>query len=179
MEQEIKAFTTTKEKELRDQAMKMREEIVAEINGALRAKIGAEKSALIFDSSGQSSKHAPLFIFNRQLPDLSDDLVSSLNAGSSVKASAPSLTSSDALRFACIDMDRAVAAFPSANVTEADAQKKQQAILDRITESARQLAETQQVDVVIDSSGQSLNNVPVLVSTHGLPDLTDKVIANK
>jgi len=152
---------------------------VAEINQALRAQVSAEKSALIFDSSGQSSKHAPLLISSRQLPDLSDDLVTSLNAGAPFNASVPSLISSDALRFACIDMDRAVAAFPAAKVTAEDAQKKQQEILDQVTGNARQLAETQQFDVIFDSSGQSLNGVPVLISNRDIPDLTDKVIANK
>ena len=75
MEREINDFRTAREKQLQEQALKMREAIVAKITAAVRARAGDQRLNLIFDSSGNSLNGVPLVLFSKDLPDLTDDLL--------------------------------------------------------------------------------------------------------
>lgn len=75
LEREINEFRTKREKELQEQAMKMREEIVAKITSALKARAGAESFNLVFDSSGESTNHLPVAVLSPGMPDLTDRIL--------------------------------------------------------------------------------------------------------
>ena len=121
MEREINEFRQTREKQLQTEVVKLREGIVAEITAALSTKIAAERSALIFDSSSTSLSGAPLILSTSRIPDLSDEVIATLNktAGKSASA-ATSLASSAGLQVGYIDMDRAFKAMPESKQAEAE-----------------------------------------------------------
>jgi len=75
LEREINEFRTKREKELQEQAMKMREEIVAKITSALKARAGAESFNLVFDSSGESTNYIPVALQSPGMPDLTDKIL--------------------------------------------------------------------------------------------------------
>jgi Skp family chaperone for outer membrane proteins len=168
-EQEIKNFVAGKEKELTEQAEVVRRQIVDEIVSALRAAVKGESSALIFDVSGEGSKGVPLLVIKGQLPDLSAEIVATINGGSARPASAPSLASTSALRVACADMRRAAAALPAEDSLAAI----------QFVERVRRIAATEKFDLVLDSSGLSASGVPLLLSVREIPDLTDKIVNAK
>jgi Skp family chaperone for outer membrane proteins len=75
LEREINEFRTKREKELQDQALKMREGIIAKMMSALTAKAGAENFNLIFDSSGGSTNSVPITVLFTGLPNLTEKIV--------------------------------------------------------------------------------------------------------
>ena len=122
-------------------------------------------------------------------------------------SAATPLASSSALRFGGVDINRAFKAVPEGKQAESEinalkenakaelanadaaarklkedeiqslATKKREPIIKKIGESVRQLAESGNFNVIFDTSGNSLNGVPLVISVHDLPDLTDDVIA--
>src|SRR5438067_2596688 len=75
LEREIHEFRTKREKELQDQAMKMREDIVAKITSTLKTRAGAESFNLVFDSSGESTNYVPVAVLARGMLDLTDRIL--------------------------------------------------------------------------------------------------------
>jgi outer membrane protein len=73
MEKEINDFRTAREKELQEQAVKLREGIVAKITPALKACAEREGFNLVFDSSGNSLNGVPIVVLTHDLPDLTDN----------------------------------------------------------------------------------------------------------
>jgi len=75
MEKEINDFRTSREKQLQEQALKMREGIVAKITPALKACAEREGFNLVFDSSGNSLNGVPIVVLTHDLPDLTDNVL--------------------------------------------------------------------------------------------------------
>ena len=205
MEHEMNEFRQRREGELQEQVFRMREGIVKEITDAITTSTASGRPALILDKSGNSLNGVPLVLFNAGIPDFSDGIVAALNKATSAGA-APSLVSSTRLKVANIDATRAFKAMPEtkqaeeeiaamrksaeAELANADAAakqakekelqdataKKREAIVAKLTAKVRHLAEAGGYNLVLDSSGQSLNGVPILLSTHEVPDLTDKIV---
>jgi serine/threonine protein kinase len=75
LEREINEFRTKREKELQDQATKMREEIVVKITSALKAQAEQENFNLVFDSGGQSTNYVPVVVLPPGMPDLTDGVL--------------------------------------------------------------------------------------------------------
>lgn len=126
MEREINEFRKAREKELQDQATKMRTELVAEIMKEIEARVAKIDMGIVLDISGQSLNGVPAILY-RELPDLSDQVVTALNqtgSKSRKKVSAEtSLASSVDIRFGCVDMDRAFKAMPETKQAEIEINK--------------------------------------------------------
>src|SRR6266446_9743054 len=97
MEREINEFRQTREKQLQEQAVRMRDGIVKEITDVVMEKVKSDNMDLVFDKSGQSLNGVPTLIFSRDNMDFTNDLIATLNkpgrletkpAGSTVKTTA-------------------------------------------------------------------------------------------
>jgi serine/threonine protein kinase/Skp family chaperone for outer membrane proteins len=74
-EKENSEFKTAREKQLEEQARKMREGIVAKITAALKATASEEHFNLVFDSSGLSANQVPVTVLVRGIPDLTEKVL--------------------------------------------------------------------------------------------------------
>jgi Skp family chaperone for outer membrane proteins len=75
MEKEISDFRTTREKQLQEQALRMRENIVSRIKMAVNDCAETERLNVAFDSSGNSLNGVPIVLLSRDIPDLTDAVV--------------------------------------------------------------------------------------------------------
>jgi outer membrane protein len=96
LEREITEFRETREKQLQEQAVRMRNGIVDEITKLVLVKVKAENYDLVMDRSGLSLNGVPILIFAKDGLDFSDDIVVELNknkpkdTGSASPAGSPS-----------------------------------------------------------------------------------------
>ena len=79
MEREINDFRQTREKQLQEQAVRMRDGIVKEITDVVMAKVKAANMDLVFDTSGVSLNGVPTVMFAKPEYDFTDDVVAQLN----------------------------------------------------------------------------------------------------
>ena len=79
MEREINEFRQTREKQLQDQAVRMRDGIVKEITDVVMAKVKAANMDLVFDTSGVSLNGVPTVMFAKPEYDFTNDVVAQLN----------------------------------------------------------------------------------------------------
>ncbi len=79
MEREINDFRQTREKQLQEQAVRMRDGIVKEITDVVMTKVKADKMDLVFDISGVSLNGVPTIMFARPDMDFTDSVVAQLN----------------------------------------------------------------------------------------------------
>jgi outer membrane protein len=97
MEREINEFRQTRERQLQEQALRMREGIVKEITDVVMEKVKANGLDLVFDKSGMSLNGVPLLMFSKDNVDFTNDIVTVLNkpgrATSSTSVDKPSATS--------------------------------------------------------------------------------------
>ncbi|MEY2550977.1 MAG: eukaryotic-like serine/threonine-protein kinase [Verrucomicrobiota bacterium] len=211
-EKEINDFRQARERQLQEQALRMREGLVKEIVDAIGGGLPRGTGALIVDASGMSQSGVSLMPYSRGLPNLSAEVISFLNAkrGGTIKFQQP-LVSSKTLRFAFVDMNHAFKAWPETQAAETKINEAKEAarkeydnakatrtekeasdfratrekelqeqaktvrdgLVAKIVAALQKRAERENFNVVFDSSGQSLNGVPVVTVAPGLPDLTD------
>ncbi|MGC3991052.1 MAG: OmpH family outer membrane protein [Chthoniobacteraceae bacterium] len=88
-ESEITDFKNTREKQLQEQAVRMRNSIVQEINGLVQAKVKSDNYDLVFDKSGMSLNGVPILVYSRDAMDFSDDIITQLNKNKPKDTSAP------------------------------------------------------------------------------------------
>jgi outer membrane protein len=97
MEREINEFRQTRERQLQEQALRMREGIVKEITDVVMDKVKANNLDLVFDKSGMSLNGVPLLMFSKDNVDFTNDIVTVLNkpgrSTSSASLDKPSATS--------------------------------------------------------------------------------------
>ncbi|HEY3602666.1 MAG TPA: OmpH family outer membrane protein [Chthoniobacterales bacterium] len=88
MEREINEFRQTREKQLQEQAVRMRDGIVKEISDVVMNKVKASNMDLVFDTSGVSLNGVPTVMFANPSYDFTSDVVTLLNkaAGPAPKA---------------------------------------------------------------------------------------------
>ena len=79
LEREINDFRQTREKQLQEQAVRMRDGIVQEITAVVMTKVKTANMDLVFDSSGVSLNGVPIVMFARPDMDFTNDVVSQLN----------------------------------------------------------------------------------------------------
>jgi outer membrane protein len=79
MEREITEFRQTRERQLQEQALRMREGIVKEITDVVMDKVKANNMDLVFDKSGMSLNGVPFLMYSRENTDFTNDIVSVLN----------------------------------------------------------------------------------------------------
>src|SRR5947208_14405579 len=79
MEREINEFRQTRERQLQEQALRMREGIVKEITDVVMDKVKANNMDLVFDKSGMSLNGVPVLMYSRDNADFTTDIISVLN----------------------------------------------------------------------------------------------------
>lgn len=79
MEREITEFRTTRERQLQEQALRMREGIVGEITEVVMEKVKSQNMDLVLDKSGMSLNGVPLVLYSRENAEFTSDIISALN----------------------------------------------------------------------------------------------------
>ena len=79
MEREINDFRQTREKQLQEQAVRMRDGIVKEITDIVMNKVRAENYDLVFDKSGVSLNGVPTLMFAKDNMDFTTEVITQLN----------------------------------------------------------------------------------------------------
>ena len=96
MEREINEFRQTRERQLQEQAMRMREGIVKEITDIVMEKVKANNMDLVFDRSGMSLNGVPVLMYSHDNVDFTSDIVAVLNKPGRVIPSEKTSTSPSA-----------------------------------------------------------------------------------
>ena len=79
MEREITEFRQTRERQLQEQALRMREGIVKEITDVVMERVKASKLDLVFDKSGNSLNGVPVVMYAPDSVDFTNDVITALN----------------------------------------------------------------------------------------------------
>ena len=79
MEREITEFRQTRERQLQEQALRMREGIVKEITDVVMERVKASKLDLVFDKSGNSLNGVPVVMYAPDSVDFTSDVIATLN----------------------------------------------------------------------------------------------------
>jgi outer membrane protein len=79
MEREISDFRQTRERQLQEQLMRVREGIVKEITDVVMEKVKANHFDLVFDKSGMSINGVPLLLYAPDNVDFTNDIIAVLN----------------------------------------------------------------------------------------------------
>ncbi len=88
MEREINEFRQTRERQLQEQALRMREGIVKEITDVVMDKVKTNSYDLVFDKSGMSLNGVPILLFSRDNAEFTNDIIAVLNKPGRVTDSA-------------------------------------------------------------------------------------------
>jgi len=107
MEREISDFRQTRERQLQEQLMRMREGIVKEITDVVIEKVKAKNLDFVLDKSGVSINGVPVVLYAPENVDFTSEIIATLNkpgrataSASSNKKTAPSASVSPAARAA-------------------------------------------------------------------------------
>jgi len=79
LDREIAEFRGTRERQLQEQYMRMRKDIVEEIMQTVQEKVKSSGYDLILDKSGLSMGQIPLVLYSRADLDFSNEIISTLN----------------------------------------------------------------------------------------------------
>src|SRR5467141_2606372 len=79
MEREISDFRQTRERQLQEQAMRMREGIVKEITDIVMDKVKTNNLDLVLDRSGMSLNGVPVVMYSPDNVDFTSDIITVLN----------------------------------------------------------------------------------------------------
>ena len=79
MEREINEFRQTREQQLQQQAMRMREGIVKEITDVVLERVKTNGMDLVFDKSGLSTNYVPIVLYSRDGADFTTEIITALN----------------------------------------------------------------------------------------------------
>jgi len=79
MEREISDFRQTRERQLQEQLMRMREGIVKEITDVVMEKVKANNLDLVFDKSGMSINGVHVLMYSHENIDFTNDIIAVLN----------------------------------------------------------------------------------------------------
>lgn len=79
MEREISDFRQTRERQLQEQLMRVREGIVKEITDVVMEKVKANHFDLVFDKSGMSINGVPILLYAPDNVDFTNDIIAVLN----------------------------------------------------------------------------------------------------
>src|SRR3979409_2599589 len=87
MEREINEFRQTRERQLQEQALRMREGIVKEITDIVMDKVKTNNDVVVFDKSGMSLNGVPILMFSRDNAEFTNDIIAVLNKPGRVSSS--------------------------------------------------------------------------------------------
>ena len=79
MEREINEFRQTREQQLQQQAMRMREGIVKEITDIVMERVKTNGMDLVFDKSGMSQNFVPVVLYSKDNVDFTTEIITALN----------------------------------------------------------------------------------------------------
>jgi len=79
MEREINEFRQTRERQLQEQAMRMRESIIKEITDIMMERVKTSGYDLVFDKSGPSMNGVPVLMYSKDNVDFTTDVITALN----------------------------------------------------------------------------------------------------
>ena len=79
MEREINEFRQTRERQLQEQAMRMREGIIKEITDIIMDRVKTSGYDLVFDKSGPSMNGVPVVMYSKDTADFTTDIITALN----------------------------------------------------------------------------------------------------
>jgi len=79
MEREINEFRQTREQQLQQQAMRMRESIIKEIKDIIMEKVKTAGYDLVFDKSGPSMNGVEVLLYSKDSTDFTTDIITALN----------------------------------------------------------------------------------------------------
>src|SRR3984893_13288631 len=79
MEREINEFRQTRERQLQEQLMRVREGIVKEITDVVMEKVKANNMDLVLDKSGMSINGVPFLLYAHDNIDFTNDVIAVLN----------------------------------------------------------------------------------------------------
>jgi outer membrane protein len=79
MEREINEFRQTRERQLQEQAMRMRENIVKEITDVIMDRVKSSNYDMVFDKSGPSMNGVNVVIQSKDSMDFTTDVITALN----------------------------------------------------------------------------------------------------
>src|SRR6059036_4278582 len=94
MEREISDFRQTREQQLQQQLMRVREGIVKEITDVVMEKVKANNLDLVFDRSGMSINGVPFLLYSHDNIDFTNDVIAVLNKPGRAASSTARATSS-------------------------------------------------------------------------------------
>src|SRR5438093_11228468 len=94
MEREISDFRQTRERQLQEQLMRVREGIVKEITEVVMEKVKTNNLDLVFDKSGMSINGVPVLLFSHDNIDFTNDINTVLNKPGRAASSTARATSS-------------------------------------------------------------------------------------
>ena len=95
LEREITEFRSTREKQLQEQAVRMRNGIVDEITKLVQDKVKSDNYDLVFDKSGSSLNGVPMVLYSRDNMEFSEDIITSLNKNKPKEGSSPASKASE------------------------------------------------------------------------------------
>jgi outer membrane protein len=102
MEREISDFRQTRERQLQEQLMRVREGIVKEITDVVMEKVKGSNLDLVLDKSGMSINGVPFLLYSHDNIDFTNDIIAVLNkpgrAASSTAKANPSPTPAKAAK---------------------------------------------------------------------------------
>src|SRR3954471_10200402 len=79
MEREINEFRQTRERQLQEQAMRMRKGIIKEITDIIMDRVKTSGYDLVFDKSGPSMNGVPVVMYSKDTADFTTDVITALN----------------------------------------------------------------------------------------------------
>jgi outer membrane protein len=79
LEREITEFRNSREKQLQEQAVRMRNGIVEEITKLVQDRVRSGGYDLVLDKSGSSLNGVPIVLYSKDSEDFSDDIIKELN----------------------------------------------------------------------------------------------------
>ena len=91
LEQEINDFKGSREKQLQEQAVRMRNQIVEEIMTVINAKVKTDNYDLVLDKSGQSLNGVQIVLHSKDSMEFSDDVITALNKTRPAASAAPAV----------------------------------------------------------------------------------------
>jgi len=93
LEREITEFKNTRERQLQEQAVRMRNGIVEEIMKIVNDRVKADGFDLVFDKSGSSLNGVPLILASKDSMEFTNDVITALNKTKpAAAAAAPAAT---------------------------------------------------------------------------------------
>ena len=177
-----KAKSETDQRRLQQEANAIRDGILAEIADAIKTRTATEPSALILNKSGICRSGLPFVMFSSGVPDHADEIIATLNrsGANNQPSSTPWPTVSSAkVRFGTLDETRIADAVPDMRSADAVAGKPlPELTVEKIKGAVAQAAGKAGLNVIFNTTGQTLNGVPLVLVTHNLPDVTEEVLTN-